>query len=81
MYGEVILFSISAVVKFYKSILTTVDLFFLQEIKQLCTYLVDLKKASAEEMRRSVYANYAAFIRLVVLVCINFLKSRLVLGP
>lgn len=81
MYGEVILFSISAVVKFSKSILTTVDLFFLQEIKQLCTYLVDLKKASAEEMRRSVYANYAAFIRLVVLVCINFLKSRLVLGP
>lgn len=63
MYGEVILFSISAVVKFSKSILTTVDLFFLQEIKQLCTYLVDLKKASAEEMRRSVYANYAAFIR------------------
>lgn len=81
MYGQVILFSISAVVKFSKSILTTVDLFFLQEIKQLCTYLVDLKKASAEEMRRSVYANYAAFIRLVVLVCINFLKSRLVLGP
>lgn len=40
--------------------------FVLQEIKQLCTYLVDLKKASAEEMRRSVYANYAAFIRLVV---------------
>ncbi|KAK2432251.1 exocyst complex component EXO84B [Trifolium repens] len=34
-----------------------------KEIKQLCTYLVDLKKASAEEMRRSVYANYAAFIR------------------
>ncbi|KAF7843143.1 exocyst complex component EXO84B [Senna tora] len=34
-----------------------------KEIKQLCSYLVDLKKASAEEMRRSVYANYAAFIR------------------
>ncbi|KAJ1429235.1 Exocyst component Exo84, C-terminal [Sesbania bispinosa] len=34
-----------------------------KEIKQLCTYLVDLKRASAEEMRRSVYANYAAFIR------------------
>ncbi|KAE9621251.1 hypothetical protein Lal_00023684 [Lupinus albus] len=34
-----------------------------REIKQLCSYLVDLKKASAEEMRRSVYANYAAFIR------------------
>lgn len=34
-----------------------------KEIKQLCSYLLDLKKASAEEMRRSVYANYAAFIR------------------
>ncbi|KAI9084462.1 hypothetical protein K1719_033450 [Acacia pycnantha] len=34
-----------------------------KEIKQLCSYLMDLKKASAEEMRRSVYANYAAFIR------------------
>ncbi|OIW08876.1 hypothetical protein TanjilG_05851 [Lupinus angustifolius] len=34
-----------------------------KEIKQLCSHLVDLKKASAEEMRRSVYANYAAFIR------------------
>ncbi|KAL0562175.1 hypothetical protein IC582_002627 [Cucumis melo] len=34
-----------------------------KEIKQLCTYLWDLKKASAEEMRKSVYANYAAFIR------------------
>lgn len=34
-----------------------------KEIRQLCSYLVDLKKASAEEMRRSVYANYAAFIR------------------
>lgn len=34
-----------------------------KEIRQLCTYLLDLKKASAEEMRRSVYANYAAFIR------------------
>ncbi|KAG2720788.1 hypothetical protein I3843_02G041600 [Carya illinoinensis] len=31
--------------------------------KKLCSYLLDLKKASAEEMRRSVYANYAAFIR------------------
>jgi len=40
---------------------------------------VDLKKASAEEMRRSVYANYAAFIRLVVPVCINILKTALVL--
>ncbi|KAB1221425.1 Exocyst complex component EXO84B [Morella rubra] len=34
-----------------------------KEIKQLCSDLSDLKKASAEEMRRSVYANYAAFIR------------------
>ncbi|KAG6593592.1 Exocyst complex component EXO84B, partial [Cucurbita argyrosperma subsp. sororia] len=34
-----------------------------KEIKQLCTYLWELKKASAEEMRKSVYANYAAFIR------------------
>lgn len=35
----------------------------LQEIRQLCSNLLDLKKASAEEMRRSVYANYTAFIR------------------
>lgn len=34
-----------------------------KEIKHLCSYLIDLKKASAEEMRRSVYANYTAFIR------------------
>ncbi|XP_027124545.1 exocyst complex component EXO84B isoform X1 [Coffea arabica] len=34
-----------------------------KEIRQLCSYLLDLKKASAEEMRRSVYANYSAFIR------------------
>ncbi|XP_057548287.1 exocyst complex component EXO84B-like [Amaranthus tricolor] len=34
-----------------------------KEIKHLCSYLLDLKKASAEEMRRSVYANYTAFIR------------------
>ncbi|PON71028.1 Exocyst component Exo84, C-terminal [Trema orientale] len=34
-----------------------------KEIKQLCSYLLDLKKASAEEMRKSVYANYTAFIR------------------
>ncbi|WOL19663.1 exocyst complex component EXO84B-like [Canna indica] len=33
-----------------------------KEIKQLCNYLQDLKKASAEEMRKSVYANYASFI-------------------
>eukprot|EP00250_Pteridium_aquilinum_P009650 c18827_g1_i1 orf=951-3221(-) len=32
-------------------------------IKVLCSELLSLKKASAEEMRRSVYANYAAFIR------------------
>ncbi|XP_010923330.1 exocyst complex component EXO84B isoform X1 [Elaeis guineensis] len=34
-----------------------------KEIRHLCSYLQDLKKASAEEMRKSVYANYAAFIR------------------
>ncbi|KAJ6674522.1 EXOCYST COMPLEX COMPONENT EXO84A [Salix viminalis] len=34
-----------------------------KEIRHLCSNLVDLKKASAEEMRKSVYANYAAFIR------------------
>ncbi|XP_059658515.1 exocyst complex component EXO84A [Cornus florida] len=34
-----------------------------KEIRHLCHYLVDLKKASAEEMRKSVYANYASFIR------------------
>lgn len=34
-----------------------------KEIRHLCNYLQELKKASAEEMRRSVYANYAAFIR------------------
>ncbi|KAK9734360.1 hypothetical protein RND81_04G134400 [Saponaria officinalis] len=34
-----------------------------KEIKHLCSHLMDLKKASAEEMRRSVYANYSAFIR------------------
>ncbi|XP_042504737.1 exocyst complex component EXO84B-like [Macadamia integrifolia] len=34
-----------------------------KEIRRLCSYLLDLKKASAEEMRKSVYANYAAFIR------------------
>lgn len=37
----------------------------LQETKHLTSYLVELKKASAEEMRKSVYANYAAFIRFV----------------
>ncbi|KAL5759650.1 hypothetical protein ACOSQ2_018488 [Xanthoceras sorbifolium] len=34
-----------------------------QEIKLLCSHLIELKKASAEEMRKSVYANYSAFIR------------------
>lgn len=34
-----------------------------KDIRQLCSYLLDLKRASAEEMRRSVYANYSAFIR------------------
>ncbi|KAJ1293133.1 hypothetical protein BS78_01G044700 [Paspalum vaginatum] len=34
-----------------------------KEIRHICSYLQDLKKASAEEMRKSVYANYAAFIR------------------
>ncbi|XP_028107144.1 exocyst complex component EXO84B-like [Camellia sinensis] len=34
------------------------------EIRQLCSYLLDLKKVSAEEMHKSVfYANYTAFIR------------------
>ncbi|KAI3741261.1 hypothetical protein L1987_58932 [Smallanthus sonchifolius] len=34
-----------------------------KEIKHLVTCLLDLKKASAEEMRKSVYANYPSFIR------------------
>lgn len=34
-----------------------------KEVKQLTLFLKDLKKASAEEMRKSVYANYSAFIR------------------
>ncbi|KAF4393935.1 hypothetical protein G4B88_025904 [Cannabis sativa] len=34
-----------------------------KEIRHLSSNLVDLKKASAEEMRKSVYANYGAFIR------------------
>ncbi|KAJ4959203.1 hypothetical protein NE237_026314 [Protea cynaroides] len=33
-----------------------------KEIRQLCSSFLDMKKASAEEMRRSVFANYAAFI-------------------
>nr|GFA35666.1 exocyst complex component EXO84a [Tanacetum cinerariifolium] len=35
-----------------------------REIKHLVTCLLDLKKASAEEMRKSVYANYPSFIRV-----------------
>ncbi|KAJ3684012.1 hypothetical protein LUZ61_013176 [Rhynchospora tenuis] len=34
-----------------------------KEIRNMSSYLQDLKKASAEEMRKSVYANYSAFIR------------------
>lgn len=44
--------------------MNNIYLFSSQDIKQLCSYLLDLKRASAEEMRRSVYANYPAFIRL-----------------
>jgi hypothetical protein len=36
-----------------------------QGIRKLCEDLLDLKRSSAEEMRKSVYANYAAFIRCV----------------
>ncbi|KAL0004091.1 hypothetical protein SO802_011652 [Lithocarpus litseifolius] len=41
-----------------------------KEIRHLCSYLVELKKASAEEMRKSVYANYGAFIRFSWRGCI-----------
>ncbi|KAK9119530.1 hypothetical protein Scep_017623 [Stephania cephalantha] len=34
-----------------------------KEIRHLCSHLRDLQKASAEEMRKSVLANYSAFIR------------------
>ncbi|XP_077219648.1 exocyst complex component EXO84B-like [Tasmannia lanceolata] len=34
-----------------------------KEIRHLYAYLLDLKKASAEEMRKNVYANYTSFIR------------------
>ncbi|KAL9678312.1 hypothetical protein QQ045_016155 [Rhodiola kirilowii] len=34
-----------------------------KEIKYLCSCLRELKKASAEEMQKSVYANYTSFIR------------------
>jgi hypothetical protein len=36
-----------------------------KSIRKLCEDLLDLKRSSAEEMRKSVYANYAAFIRCV----------------
>lgn len=51
----------------------------LQEIRHLCSYLQDLKKASAEEMRRSVYANYAAFIRSGRLAVAPLVQFHLVL--
>ncbi|KAF2302586.1 hypothetical protein GH714_038023 [Hevea brasiliensis] len=41
--------------------------------KTIMLYLLDLKKASAEEMRKSVYANYAAFIRKFLL---NYCTSK-----
>ncbi|KAK4263366.1 hypothetical protein QN277_028788 [Acacia crassicarpa] len=34
-----------------------------KDIKKACHYLNELKRASAEEMRKSVLANYSAFIR------------------
>ncbi|OMO55013.1 Vacuolar protein sorting-associated protein 51 [Corchorus olitorius] len=34
-----------------------------KDIKHASSHLMDLRKASAEEMRKSVYANYTAFIR------------------
>ncbi|PWZ27072.1 Exocyst complex component EXO84B [Zea mays] len=34
-----------------------------KEVRHLCSYLQDLKKTSAEEMRRSVHANYVVFIK------------------
>jgi hypothetical protein len=42
-------------------------------IRKLCDDLLDLKKSSAEEMRRSVYANYAAFIRFRIFSIFSFL--------
>ncbi|KAL1808311.1 hypothetical protein ACET3Z_025301 [Daucus carota] len=59
-----------------------------KEVKNVCLYLVDLKKASAEEMRKSVYANYPSFIRTSREICDlegqlldlrNLLSSRAVL--
>ncbi|PPS10430.1 hypothetical protein GOBAR_AA10203 [Gossypium barbadense] len=44
-----------------------------KEIKHACTNLLELRKASAEEMRKSVYANYTAFIR----PSISLLPSKL----
>ncbi|KAK9924030.1 hypothetical protein M0R45_032419 [Rubus argutus] len=34
-----------------------------KELRQFCSNLLDLRRAAAEEMRRSVYANYSAFIQ------------------
>lgn len=34
-----------------------------KELRQFCANLFDLRRAAAEEMRRSVYANYSAFIQ------------------
>ncbi|CAI7774395.1 unnamed protein product, partial [Closterium sp. NIES-54] len=34
-----------------------------KSLRKLCAELVDFKRASAEEMRKSVYANYKSFIR------------------
>ncbi|KAK3223150.1 hypothetical protein Dsin_010175 [Dipteronia sinensis] len=44
-------------------LMTTLTEIAFHEIRLLCSQLVELKKASAEEMRKSVYANYSAFIR------------------
>jgi hypothetical protein len=52
-------------------------------IRKLCDELTDLKKASAEEMRKAIYANYDAFIRLdassfflILLLSINPFHSQ-----
>nr|GEW17351.1 hypothetical protein [Tanacetum cinerariifolium] len=47
----------------------------LLEIRHLCSYLLDMKKASAEEMRRSVYANYTAFICLIAKIFHHFKRD------
>jgi hypothetical protein len=55
----------------------------MQGIRKLCDELTDLKKASAEEMRKAIYANYDAFIRLdassfflILLLSINPFHSQ-----